>query len=329
MEVSGVRERTDRFFVADLEQGYRPRPEAGTTSSWPGDVIEHLTHPTQLLKDIRDGAAAGRTASPFGAELRELVSRVRVGTGMFGYDRRGILDDTHLRFFTRSTLRRTVRAAGFDIIEESATGLPLGAIGGPDSAGPMDAIRRIDSALVRVRLTLFGYQLGPSPHAARGGCDPRRVPRRGRRADSADPVDQRMQSASTGASSVPASQPARRGGVLVSPPAPCSSCWQPSPPPRPARSCSSTDDSGGRAVEGRWPLAGDGRSRQFVGPVGAGGLRSLRAGVVAHSSRAFHSTWHIRSTPWVTWASWLRAFSCSTSEPTSGPSSGRPWWCPG
>jgi len=98
-------------------------------------VIEHLARPTQLLKDI------GTVLRPGGQLLLSVPNfghwypRVRVGTGLFGYDRRGILDSTHLRFFTRSTLRRTVRSAGFDIIEEYATGLPLGAIGGPAPAG--------------------------------------------------------------------------------------------------------------------------------------------------------------------------------------------------
>jgi hypothetical protein len=92
--------------------------------------------------------------------------RARVATGLFGYDRRGILDATHLHFFTRSTLRRTVRAAGFDIVEESATGLPLGAIGSDGQGGPVRALQRLDAALVRARPTLFGYQhvLRLAPH---------------------------------------------------------------------------------------------------------------------------------------------------------------------
>jgi hypothetical protein len=86
--------------------------------------------------------------------------------GLFGYDRRGILDETHLRFFTRATLRRLVRASGFDILEEQATGLPLRAI--PEADGRRLRIARsIDKTLVRVRPTLFGYQyiLRLTPHA--------------------------------------------------------------------------------------------------------------------------------------------------------------------
>jgi hypothetical protein len=91
--------------------------------------------------------------------------RFRVTFGLFGYDRRGVLDNTHLRFFTRSTLRRTVRRAGFDVLEEAATGLPLGTIGASGGVGGL--LRKVDDALVRFRPTFFGYQnvLRLTPHA--------------------------------------------------------------------------------------------------------------------------------------------------------------------
>jgi glycosyltransferase involved in cell wall biosynthesis/ubiquinone/menaquinone biosynthesis C-methylase UbiE len=166
MEIAGVRERTDRFFLADLEAGIPAEVGGGYDVVVAGDVIEHLTRPTETLRQI------SRVLRPGGQLLLSVPNfghwypRARVASGLFGYDRRGILDATHLRFFTRSTLRRTVRAAGFDVIEESATGLPLGAIGSPGS-GPVRVIRWLDAMLVRTRPTLFGYQhvLRLTPHA--------------------------------------------------------------------------------------------------------------------------------------------------------------------
>jgi hypothetical protein len=92
--------------------------------------------------------------------------RFRTTFGLFGYDRRGILDDTHLRFFTRLTLRRLVRRAGFDILEERYTGLPLGTISATDGL-KIRAVRKVDRGLVRMRPTFFGYQLimRLTPHA--------------------------------------------------------------------------------------------------------------------------------------------------------------------
>ncbi|HEX4727147.1 MAG TPA: bifunctional glycosyltransferase/class I SAM-dependent methyltransferase [Jatrophihabitans sp.] len=168
-EIPGVRERTDRFFLADLEQGL----PAGIGSRYDvvvaGDVIEHLSRPNELLRQLHQVLRPGGQVLLSVPNFGHWYPRVRVATGTFGYDRRGILDNTHLRFFTRSTLRRTVRAAGFDILDEVATGLPLGAIADANPSRPVRWIRRLDGALVRARPTLFGYQhiLRLTPHAER------------------------------------------------------------------------------------------------------------------------------------------------------------------
>ena len=168
VEIPSVRERTDRFVLADLEEGLPSEVGEGFDIVVAGDVIEHVSRPADALRHIR------RVLRPGGEVLLSVPNfghwypRARVLAGRFGYDRRGILDDTHLRFFTRHTLRRTVRAAGFDILEETATGLPLGAVAETEELPALRAVRRIDDALVRLRPTLFGYQhvLRLTPHAA-------------------------------------------------------------------------------------------------------------------------------------------------------------------
>jgi hypothetical protein len=49
-----------------------------------------------------------------------------------------------------------VRDAGFDVLEETATGLPLGAV--VSDGGLASIARRVDELLVKLRPTLFGYQ---------------------------------------------------------------------------------------------------------------------------------------------------------------------------
>jgi 2-polyprenyl-3-methyl-5-hydroxy-6-metoxy-1,4-benzoquinol methylase len=167
MEIDGVRDRTDRFFVTDLEVGIPEEVGDRYDVVVAGDVIEHLSRPSETLRQIRNVLRPGGQLLLSVPNFGHWYPRARVVTGLFGYDRRGILDNTHLRFFTRSTLRRMVRSAGFDIMEELATGLPLGAVGAGARGGSVQAIRRIDEALVRLRPTLFGYQyiLRLTPHA--------------------------------------------------------------------------------------------------------------------------------------------------------------------
>ena len=166
LEIPGVRDRTDHFVKASLEQGIPAEVGDGFDIIVAADIIEHLSRPGEILRDMR------RVLRPSGQVLLSVPNfahwypRSRVAMGLFGYDRRGILDETHLRFFTRQTLRRLVRACGFDILEEQATGLPLGAISESDGR-KLRLARSVDKTLVRIRPTLFGYQyvLRLTPHA--------------------------------------------------------------------------------------------------------------------------------------------------------------------
>jgi SAM-dependent methyltransferase len=164
-ETPDVRGRTDAFFVADLDRGIPDEAGIDYDLVVAGDVIEHLSRPGDLLRQINRVLRPGGQVMLSVPNFAHWYPRIRVGLGLFGYDRRGILDDTHLRFFTRSSLRRLVRGAGFDILEETATGLPLGAV---TSAGRVASlVRGVDERLVRARPTLFGYQyvLRLTPHA--------------------------------------------------------------------------------------------------------------------------------------------------------------------
>jgi hypothetical protein len=79
--------------------------------------------------------------------------------GRFPYADRGILDRTHLRFYTRASARRLLEESGFGVLWETATAMPvelaLPALGRPPLAGAVRAGARLLSAAWP---TLFGYQ---------------------------------------------------------------------------------------------------------------------------------------------------------------------------
>ncbi|MBI4952857.1 MAG: class I SAM-dependent methyltransferase [Myxococcales bacterium] len=82
------------------------------------DVLEHLSDPDAVLADIdRWVAREGRVivAVPNVAVWSMRVALLR---GLFEYEETGLLDRTHLRFFTRDTLRRLVTAQGFVVEAE-------------------------------------------------------------------------------------------------------------------------------------------------------------------------------------------------------------------
>ena len=166
LEVPGVRDRTDHFVKASLEDGIPYEVGDGFDMIIAADVLDHLSRPGDVLHDMC------RVLGPNGQVLLSVPNfahwypRMRIAAGLFGYDRRGILDETHLRFFTRATLRRLVRASGFDILEEQATGLPLRAVSEANGR-KLRIMSKGDRVLVGIRPTLFGYQyiLKLTPHA--------------------------------------------------------------------------------------------------------------------------------------------------------------------
>jgi hypothetical protein len=82
--------------------------------------------------------------------------------GLFDYDRRGILDTTHVRFFTRRSFERLVATAGLSILRRDVTGLPLDVADRGSSegtvAGKLAMIGTVDHLAAKLRPQLFGYQ---------------------------------------------------------------------------------------------------------------------------------------------------------------------------
>jgi hypothetical protein len=92
--------------------------------------------------------------------------RLRVAFGAFDYDKRGILDRGHLRFFTARSFERLVAASGFAVTCREAVGLPFEVVErgdgderhGRESSTARSTMRRIDGVAIALRPTLFAYQ---------------------------------------------------------------------------------------------------------------------------------------------------------------------------
>jgi len=161
-----IGERTDRFFVADVERGLPDEVGEGYDVVIAADVIEHVRNPDELLADL-----AGRM-DPTGTIIASVPNfghwypRLRTVAGLFDYDQRGILDRTHVRFFTRRSFRRALANTGLVTTAESYAGLPLDVLGVDGVLGSVVATG--DGLARRVWPTLFAYQfvvrLETAPH---------------------------------------------------------------------------------------------------------------------------------------------------------------------
>jgi 2-polyprenyl-3-methyl-5-hydroxy-6-metoxy-1,4-benzoquinol methylase/GT2 family glycosyltransferase len=166
-EIDGVQDRVDRFVLGDLEDGIPSEAGTGFDVVVAADVIEHVSRPGVLLHQMTEVVAPDGEILISTPNFAHWYPRARVATGLFGYDRRGILDETHLRFFTRRSLLRLVRASGLEVHELRYTGLPFDVLS--QGTGTFSRVARwLDRGLVRLRPTLFGYQfvLRLRPHSA-------------------------------------------------------------------------------------------------------------------------------------------------------------------
>lgn len=163
----GVEERTDRFFEADVERGLPPEIGSDFDVIIAADVIEHVREPDQLLAELADRMAPGGAILASVPNIGHWYPRTRTAVGLFDYDQRGILDRTHVRFFTRRSFRRTVAHTGLSTTAERSAGLPLDVLGIGGVVGRTAAT--VDRIATRVWPTMFAYQfvvrLEAAPHA--------------------------------------------------------------------------------------------------------------------------------------------------------------------
>ena len=124
-----------------------------------GDVVEHLRDPRQFLQQI------SKHLNPKGKILMSLPNvaniwvRLNLLFGRFNYSRVGILDETHLRFFTLESSKKIAAESGLQIINTSVTPIPLPLILPSTSKGrALSFLHVLNWGIARLRKTLFGYQ---------------------------------------------------------------------------------------------------------------------------------------------------------------------------
>ncbi len=123
------------------------------------DVIEHLRSPEQMLEDCRSRIRPHGRIAVSVPNVANLTVRFSLLFGRFEYRPRGIMDRTHLRFFTRKSARKTLESCGYEVIEQRETVMPLELILGLDAKNPIVVLMSsILSGVTRLMPGLFGYQ---------------------------------------------------------------------------------------------------------------------------------------------------------------------------
>jgi len=124
------------------------------------DVLEHLAHPERLVRECLPLLKPDGCVIVSLPNIANIIIRLQLLTGRFEYTERGILDNTHLRFFTRQSARRFLHENGYRILEEHCTVIPVElALRLPSGGRLHRTLNRCMAVITQLFPRLFGYQM--------------------------------------------------------------------------------------------------------------------------------------------------------------------------
>ena len=149
----------DEFHVTDLNVAPFPRPLNDVNVILLLDIIEHLTSPENFCKELRRRAQENLDVKIVisTGNIGFAVTRLMLFLGQFNYNKRGILDLTHTRLFTFSSLRRLMKECGFIVEKEMGIPAPLPLV----IKNPFwqKLLMKLHGFAIKVSRGLFSYQM--------------------------------------------------------------------------------------------------------------------------------------------------------------------------
>ena len=111
----GLEKVLDRVFVGDVEAIDLPYPPGHFDCILYPDVLEHLVDPWAVLNRHRELLADDGVVIISVPNVRYYYTLIWLLIGDWPYSHRGILDRSHLRFFTLRSLKRMLAETGFEL----------------------------------------------------------------------------------------------------------------------------------------------------------------------------------------------------------------------
>ncbi len=124
-----------------------------------GDVLEHLVDPLGVLVSLDRHLTPGGLIVVSIPNVAHLWIRLSLLAGRFEYGGRGILDRTHLRFFTERSLRSLLREAHVRVERWTVTPAPLPQVVPTAWQGAwLERVHAVSAGAARRLPRLLGYQ---------------------------------------------------------------------------------------------------------------------------------------------------------------------------
>jgi glycosyltransferase involved in cell wall biosynthesis/ubiquinone/menaquinone biosynthesis C-methylase UbiE len=151
------------YAQADLNSGLLPYPTMLEGRQFDKillmDVLEHLQSPENMLRDCKPLLRQNGILLVSVPNVVNISVRLLIMLGKFEYTDRGILDRTHVHFYTRASSRKMLEDAGYEVIKQKMTIIPAELAMEMSENNPL--VKLVQYMLIvftAVLPGLFGYQ---------------------------------------------------------------------------------------------------------------------------------------------------------------------------
>jgi len=114
-----AREHCTRVLVDDIEHmSDQVFASLAGSACWIfGDVLEHLYDPWAVLRRIRASLSPESSVIACIPNAQHWSLQARLNCGRFRYEEKGLMDRTHIRWFTRATIDEMFDSCGYTIVD--------------------------------------------------------------------------------------------------------------------------------------------------------------------------------------------------------------------
>ncbi|MGD1017739.1 MAG: class I SAM-dependent methyltransferase [Verrucomicrobiia bacterium] len=158
------KDKCHEMIVADLD---KPLPQLNGQFDVIvyGDILEHLRNPMEVFTGFNRCLRPGGQVIVSVPNMAHLWVRLNLLLGRYEYADRGILDRTHLRFFTLSSFRRFLSEAGLEYEWIVGTPVPLFLVVPRRYHGRwLWTLQAFNAMVTRGWKTMFGFQFVALAH---------------------------------------------------------------------------------------------------------------------------------------------------------------------
>jgi len=116
-----ARKKLDKVMLFDLETYKIPFPNEKFDVIIFADVLEHVRYPEKILKKYSSMLKSNGIILASLPNVANINIRLNLFFGKWNYQDAGILDRTHMRFFTKKTIVSLFKNSGYKIIKIDST----------------------------------------------------------------------------------------------------------------------------------------------------------------------------------------------------------------